>query len=127
MSAVDALASIGAWALLLLGAAVRIVRFGQGSPLANWLLSLSVALFYYWLVLRVLFSGLDLRPIWEAETTRIEVAALLVPAGLFCCWFGKSRWVRALGAAAIAMGLIMVFPGLYYTGGPLEAGNGRDG
>ena len=124
MSAIDGLVSIGAWGSLLGGSAVRVVRFGQPSTLANWLLSLAVILFYHSLVLRHWFAGLDLGTVWETEITRFELSAVFVPAGLLCCRFGKNRWAKGLGATVIVAGFANVFPGLLYAVEGLEAGNG---
>ena len=114
MDAIDGVVFIGAWASLLGGFAGWILRrWGQPAAMANWLLSLSVVLFYYFLVLRPWFAGLDWGIAWGLEISRFDISAVVIPVGLLCCWLGKSSMTRGLGAAAIVGGLVIVFPGVH--------------
>ena len=63
---------------------------GQPAAMANWLLSLSVVLFYYFLVLRPWLAGLDWGIAWGMEISRFDISAVVIPVGLLCCWLGKA-------------------------------------
>ena len=115
--AIDALALLGGWVTLLAGSAAWIVGQvwrGWSMVAANWLLSLSVILFYYSIVLRYLLTGQEQGFAWGLQFTRFDVSAVVIPVGLFFCWFGGSRWVKGLGATIIVSGLVHVYPGIIY-------------
>ena len=94
--------------------------------MSHWLLSLSVILFYYSMVLRYLFGELDRGFDCGLQLTRFDVSAAMIPAGLFCCWFGNSRWIKGLGVAVIVAGFAIVFPGLLYPIEGVETGSSTE-
>ena len=113
---IEGLALLGAWASLLGGLAAKVAHI-KPAILPSLFVSLSVAFFYYSLVVRHWVAELSWSIIGTPEVTRFDVSLLLVPAGLACCWRGADWRYKVLGAVLIAVGFANVLPGLAY---PLE-------